>query len=95
MSDAAHQCFTAQATSYLRNLDREDLRSECIAIHYQKPPEDLGGGRTAIGLNFPLLIVSLYAKDGREVADRVARILNEHWDEAPPQPTPPSQEIPQ
>lgn len=34
----AHKCFTASGTSYLRNLDREDLQGPCIAVHYQKPP---------------------------------------------------------
>ncbi|WP_260927437.1 hypothetical protein [Novosphingobium sp. 9] len=80
MADAPHQCFTASATSYLRNMDHEDRREPCFAVHYQKPPEDAGNGMRSISLNFPLLVVSLYADAPKDVAERVARILNAHWD---------------
>lgn len=83
MDDTEHKCFTASATSYLRNLSREDLRSECIAIHYQKPPVS-SGGLTSISLVYPLLLVSEYAAKPNEVAERVAAILNAHWDDDEP-----------
>ena len=80
-----HVTWTVNATSYLRNLDSEDLHAETIAVHYQAPPEKTETG-TRISLCFPTLIVSGYCSEPREVADRVARILNAHWDEpaAPP-----------
>jgi len=80
-----HVSWTVNATSYLRNLDSEDLDAETIAVHYQKAPEKTETG-TRISLCFPTLIVSGYCSEPREVADRVARILNAHWDEpaAPP-----------
>lgn len=77
---APHQCFTASATSYLRNLDREDLRGECFAVHYQRPPVKIEGG-TRHSLNFPMLVVSLYFEDQQGVAEKAARILNKHWDD--------------
>lgn len=75
-----HQCFTASATAYLRNLNSEDLRTACYAVHYQRPPEKTERG-TSIGLRFPLLIVAGYAAEPAEIAERVARILNKHWDD--------------
>jgi len=80
-----HVSWTVNATSYPRNLDSEDLDAETIAVHYQKAPEKTETG-TRISLCFPTLIVSGYCSEPREVADRVARILNAHWDEpaAPP-----------
>lgn len=78
-----HQCFTVQRTSYLRNLDKKDLNGDCVAIHYQKPPRDMGEGRTSMSLNFPVLIVSLYAAEQEALAQRVADILNKHWDDQP------------
>lgn len=81
MTDAPHQCFTVSATSYIRNLDRADRRQECFAVHYQAPPEKTDGGGQRISLNFPLLIVSLYAGNQKEIAEKVARILNKHWDD--------------
>ena len=80
-----HVAWTVDATSYLRNLDSEDLRAETFAVHHQAAPEQTETG-TRISLRFPTLIVSGYCSEPREVADRVARILNAHWDEpaAPP-----------
>lgn len=81
MPDTEHTVWTADSTAYLRNLDREDLRAECIAVHYQKPPtRNEEKGTTSYGLRFPLLIVAGYAEKPREIADRVAAILNKHWD---------------
>jgi hypothetical protein len=77
---AEHACFTVDTTAYLRNLDRDDLREETFAIHYQKPPVK-NEGSTTIGLRFPTLIVAQYVEDQREIADKVARILNAHWDD--------------
>ncbi|AGH48733.1 hypothetical protein G432_05030 [Sphingomonas sp. MM-1] len=78
--DSAHQCFTVDSTSYLRNLYDEDLRGPCIAVHYQKPPTKTETG-TSIGLRFPMLIMALYLEKPDEVAQRVADILNKHWDD--------------
>lgn len=75
-----HQRFTACATAYLRNLDREDRAADCYAVHYQAPPEKTETG-TSISLRWPLLIVSAYATGPEKVAERVARILNKHWDD--------------
>ena len=66
-----HRCFTVSETSYLRALDDEDRRADCVAVHYQKPPRINDDGRTTFSLNFPLLIVSAYAANSREVAERV------------------------
>lgn len=79
MTDTPHQCFTVSTTNYLRNLDREDLRGECVAVHYQKPPTKTETG-TSIGMRFPMLIIALYLEQQRDVAEKVAQILNRHWD---------------
>lgn len=77
-----HKVWTADATSYLRNLDREDLQAECIAVHYQKAPKRSEDGKTtSMSLRFPTLIVSAYCAEPRDVAERVAAILNKHWDD--------------
>lgn len=80
MTDAPHQCFTASSTAYIRNLDRQDRRQECFAVHYQAPPEKTEHG-TSIGLIAPVLIVSLYMGEQQAIAEKVARILNKHWDD--------------
>jgi hypothetical protein len=76
----AHTTWTVGSTAYLRNLNAGDLRSECIAVHYQRPPQQTERG-TSISLKMPVLIVSLYSAAPRDVADRVAAILNKHWDD--------------
>ena len=81
MSDKPHQCFTASSTAYMRNLTADDRRDECIAIHYQAAPKDLGDGRSSVSLRAPVLIVSLYMDEQKAIADKVARILNAHWDD--------------
>lgn len=80
MRDEPHEIWTVDTTSYLRNLDREDLRAECVAVHYQKPPRKTESG-TSIGLRFPTLIVAGYVDKPLEIAARVAAILNKHWDD--------------
>lgn len=75
-----HRCFTVDATAYLRNLDRADLKARCVAVHYQKPPTKTEGG-TSIGLRFPMLIVAAYLEEPDAVAAKVADILERHWDE--------------
>ena len=79
MSDD-HTAFTVNGTSYLRNLDSEDLRSPCIAVHYQEPPVKTTTG-TSYGLRFPFLILANYVEDQDKIAQRVADILNKHWDD--------------
>ena len=80
MSEAAHHFFTVSSTAYMRNLSAEDRREECFAVHYQAAPKKTEGG-TSIGLCAPVLIVSLWMSEQRAIANRVARILNKHWDD--------------
>jgi hypothetical protein len=75
-----HKCFTVSATAYLRNLSREDMRN-AVAVHYQRAPKQVEGG-TSIGLCFPLLIIAGYVENPEAVAEKVAAILNEHWDDS-------------
>ena len=77
MMEAEHQCFTVSDTAYLRNID---LKSRCVAVHYQKPPTITDNGQS-IGLRFPFLILAEYIEDADKVAEKVARILNAHWDD--------------
>ncbi|MCP5385985.1 MAG: hypothetical protein H6916_04105 [Novosphingobium sp.] len=77
-----HRCFTVATTNYLRNLDREDLNGRCVAVHYQKPPKKTEQG-TSFGLRIPALIVTDYLVDPDVVAQRVADILERHWDDEP------------
>lgn len=81
MTDAPHQCFTVSATSYLRNLDREEINEQQIAVHFQQAPVLHEDGRKSISLNYPILILSLYISNREEIAEKVARILNKHWDD--------------
>lgn len=74
-----HKCFTVSDTAYLRNLSGEDLRGDCIAVHYQSPPSVTETG-LSIGLRFPMMIMAGYLEQPREVAEKVARILEKHWD---------------
>ena len=78
---ATHKCFTVDGTAYLRNLDREDLRGPCVAIHHQSKPKRTENG-TSFGLRYPMLILANYIDDADAVAQRVADILNKHWAEA-------------
>lgn len=80
MTDTPHQCFTVSTTAYLRNLSAEDRREECFAVHYQDAPESLGDGRTGHHMCAPVLIVSFWMGEQKAIADRVAGILNLHWD---------------
>lgn len=75
-----HQCFTVDATAYLRNLDPEDRRADVFAIHYQNAPKKTERG-TTISLRFPTFIVASYVSNPREIAEKAARILNAHWDD--------------
>lgn len=82
MSETEHTCFTVERTSYLRNLSPEDRRAACIAVLYQKPPtRNEEAGTTSYGLRFPMLIMANYLEDQQAVAERVAAILNKHWDD--------------
>ncbi len=81
MTDAPHVFFTVSPTAYLRNLTREDLGGEHIAVHYQAAPKRNDNGSTTVSLNVPILITSLYLQDRQGVAEKVAAILNKHWDD--------------
>jgi hypothetical protein len=85
-----HQRFTASSTAYLRSLAPEELAAETFAVHYQDPPR-VGDGSTSISLRFPALVVSAYLCEAEAVAEKVARILNAHWDE--PEPVDPVEDV--
>lgn len=77
-----HQRFTASTTAYLRNLNREEMRAETWAIHYQDPPRPGSEpGTTTFSLRFPTLIVAGYVAEAAKVAEKVAAILNKHWED--------------
>jgi len=80
MSEGEHQRFTVSSTAYLRNLSSEDRQAEALAVHYQDAPTKTEAG-THISLRFPTLIVASYVNQPHEIADKVARILNAHWDD--------------
>lgn len=77
---AEHTCFTVSTTAYLRSLDREDMAGEVYAVHYQKPPVEHGDGRTSFSLNFPILLVTGYLAEPKAIAEKVAAILEKHWE---------------
>lgn len=76
--EAEHKCFTVDKTAYVSNMTREEMR-DCLAIHYQRPSKTTEHG-TSIGLRFPFLIVASYIENAQEVADKIASILEEHWE---------------
>tara|TARA_B100000678_G_scaffold260020_1_gene240572 strand:+ start:89 stop:334 length:246 start_codon:yes stop_codon:yes gene_type:complete len=80
MSDTEHKCFTVSSTAYLRNLTREEM-NDAVAVHYQAPPRKTEGG-TCHSLNFPLLVIAGFVEDPEGVAEKVAAILNEHWEQS-------------
>lgn len=81
MTRQDHQCFTVATTAYLRNLSPEDRREQCFAVHYQEPDKDLGNGRKSISMRAPVLIVSFWMEGQEAIAEKVARILNAHWED--------------
>lgn len=78
MTDA-HQCFKASTTAYPRRFEQGD--GPTWAIHYQAPPRNNGDGTTTISLNFPVLIVTALPAEPQALAEKAARILNQHWDD--------------
>jgi hypothetical protein len=70
-----HKCWSASATSYVRNADPKATH---YAVHFQQPPKKTERGKS-FGMIFPTLIVASYAEDAEAVAEKVAAILNEHW----------------
>jgi hypothetical protein len=77
-----HECFTVETTAYLRNLSSEDRRSKTFAVLHQKPPVRNEEAKvTSFGLRFPVLIVANHIEDQQAVAEKVARILNAHWED--------------
>lgn len=75
-----HQHFTVDTTAYLRNLSSEDRNSKVYAVHYQNAPRKTETG-TTISMRFPTLIVAGYVDKPDQIAEKVARILNAHWDD--------------
>ena len=80
MSDTPHQCFSVSTTAYLRNFDPED-EQEVFAVHYEAPPRRNENGTTSYSMILPTLIVSAYMAEPEKIANRVAELLNAHWDE--------------
>lgn len=80
MVEQGHQRFTVDTTAYLRNLSSEDRQGKVFAVHYQDPPEQTEAG-TRISLRFPTLIVAYYVGAPKAIAEKVAHILNAHWDD--------------
>jgi hypothetical protein len=80
MSSTPHQCFTVSTTAYLRNLDPAD-EQEVYAVHYEDPPRRNEDGTTSYSMIAPTLIVSAYMAEPEKIANRVAALLNTHWDE--------------
>lgn len=78
MTDTDHKRFTAAPTAYLRN--RAAQAGETIAVHFQEPSKEAGGFRS-ISLKFPVLVLTGYVANAEAVAEKVARILNDHWDD--------------
>lgn len=80
-AEKPHQRFTAQGTAYMRNLTREQLyQGPWIAVHHQEPPRKTERG-TSFSMRFPVLIVADYVENPEEMAQKVARILEAHWDD--------------
>lgn len=75
-----HKFFSVSTTAYLANLSPEERAARCVAIHFERAPKTTETG-LSLGMIFPVLIVSNYVDTPNEVAERVAAILNKHWDE--------------
>ena len=83
MPEREHQRFTVEGTAYMRNLTRDDLyHHKWVAVLHQDPPKrNEERGTTSISMRFPVLIVAHYVEEERKIAEKVARILNAHWDD--------------
>lgn len=79
MADPTEPRFTASSTAYMRNADRNQ---QFFAVHYQAPDRQLPEGGVRMSLRFPMLIVAEYVNQPEAVAEKVARILEKHWDDA-------------
>lgn len=77
-----HQCFTVSTTAYLHN-SRPDRDQDVIAVYYEAPPRKNGNGTTSYSMIAPVLVVTDYMADPEGIAQRVAEILNQHWDRDP------------
>ena len=81
-----HRRFTASGTAYMRCQSLEALfRNRWIAVHYQDPPTKTERG-TSISMRFPVLIVTDCVENPEQMAEKVARILEAHWDDDMPEP---------
>lgn len=90
---AEHQCFSVHQTNYMRNFD-PDGGNEVYAVHYEAAPRRNEDGSTTHSLIIPALIVSAYLSEPEQVAQRVAEILNQHWDDGDaPADTPPIMDV--
>ncbi len=75
-----HKCFTAETTAYLRNLSHEERSAKTHAVLYQRPFVETKNG-ISMSMRFPLLIVTGYVEEQAEIAAKIARILEEHWED--------------
>lgn len=70
--EAQHQRFTASTTAYVANLTEQEREAECFAVHFAP---------TERSMIYPMLIVVNYCAAPKAFAEKVARILNAHWEE--------------
>ena len=90
MPDQPHPRFRAGATAYVQYLTDHGRKVEHFAVwdcpeFSEKPQIDITQGDDP----YPLAVVTTYVTDRREIAEKIARILNAHWEELAEQPQPP------
>lgn len=76
-----HRRFTASTTGYLYNLTDKERAKPFYAVHFQEAPSTSDEGAKSIAWKFPALIVSDMVDDTESVANRVAELLEKHWDD--------------
>lgn len=75
---AGHQYFEATTTAW--QPDRSERKALQAVIYCPKPRKTERG--TSYGMRFPVLVVTDLATGPEAIAQKVADILNKHWDEA-------------
>lgn len=74
-----HKRFTAETTAYRPDRDN---REPTWAVLYQDPPRPGSEPSTTThSLRFPCLVVADYAANPQGIAEKVARLLERHWDD--------------
>lgn len=77
---AEHKCFTVGSTDFRSHLPRKEPNGDWLAIHFQTAPEKTETGAW-FGLRFPMMIMANYLQNPTDLAERVAAILNDHWND--------------